>query len=73
MWYIDMKKPTLPSLNVNGVTLTESAKISNVTCLTSTLTFTGTLFNLTQLAGAVLKCNDLNDTVLKYQLKQNDH
>ena len=52
-------KPTLPSLNVNGVTLTENAKSNGETYLTSTLTFHGTLFNLAKLNGTVLNCRDL--------------
>ena len=46
----------IPTLTVSGVTLTENASGIS-TCLSSTLTFTGTSSNLTQLNGVVLNCS----------------
>ena len=45
----------LPSLNINGVTLMESNNNNN-TCISSTLTFNGSLSALTQLNSATLFC-----------------
>ena len=51
--------PFIPALNVNGVTLMESHN-NNVTCLSSTLTFNGSLVDLTLLNNATLFCGVLS-------------
>ena len=52
----------LPSLNINGVTLMESNNNNN-TCLSSTLTFNGSIAALTQLNNATLFCGVSADRV----------
>ena len=47
--------PILPMLNINGVTLMENNN-NNMTCLSSTLTFNGSIMALTQLNNATLFC-----------------
>ena len=47
----------VPALNVTGVTLMDTHK-SLLTCLVSTLTFTGHLSALTQLNGVMLNCSN---------------
>ena len=47
--------PVIPMLNINGVTLMES-NIDNETCVSSTLTFSGSLSALTLLNNATLFC-----------------
>ena len=47
--------PVLPMLNINVVTLMESNNNNN-TCLSSTLTFNGSIAALTQLNSATLFC-----------------
>ena len=47
--------PPIPALNANGVTLMESNN-NNATCLSSTLTFSGSLVDLSLLNKATLFC-----------------
>ena len=47
--------PAIPALNVNGVTLMESNN-NNASCISSTLTFNGSLSDLTLLNNATLFC-----------------
>ena len=59
--------PVLPILNINGVTLMESNNNNN-TCISSTLTFSGSLAALTQLNSATLSCgvglNQVNISII---------
>ena len=50
-----------PSLTVSGVTFTEINN-NDVTCLNSTLTFSGTLTSLTTLNGVTLNCTYPGET-----------
>ena len=49
------RPPVVPMLNISGVTLIESNNNNN-TCISSTLTFNGSLSALTQLNNATLFC-----------------
>ena len=52
----DSKLPA--ALNVEGVTLIEKNSKDKNNCLSSTLTFAGTLSNLAQINNKVLSCSD---------------
>ena len=57
-----LDKESVPVLNVTGVTLMENTNNNIIlTCLSSTLTFTGNLSALTQLNGAMLNCREKAD------------
>ena len=60
-------RPPVPMLNINGVTLMESNN-NNMTCISSTLTFNGSLSALTQLNSATLFCgvglNQVNISII---------